>query len=116
MAAVVEAALVEETPKLREASAERVGVHTPRSRGLQPRRVDHVPAADERHELGGARGMLAGPPPLGHLTDTQVEARVEGVHQARLADARRAGQHGGPAPQQVAERGQPVAHLHRRGE
>src|ERR1044071_2075802 len=78
MAAVVEAALIEETPKLREATAQRVGVHAPRARGLQPGRIDHVPATDERHELGGARGMLAGPPPLGHLPDAQVEARLEG--------------------------------------
>src|SRR2546430_10320621 len=56
--------LIEKAPELGEAGGQELRVDPPRSDLPQPRRVDHVAAPGQRHEQGGAGGVLAGAPLL----------------------------------------------------
>src|SRR5437879_7077320 len=116
VAAIVEAALIEVWTEFRKAGAQLVGIDAPGADLAEARRIDDVTDAGNGHQLCGSGGVLAGPPLFADHADTQLEPRLEGIEQTRLARARRARKHRVPAPQQVAQRGEPFIGLHRRSE
>src|SRR3989475_3534012 len=125
MAAIVEAALVEEAAELRKTGGEQLRVDAPGPDLPQARRVHHVgapptpptpPTRGEGYELRRPRRVLPRPPLLVDLADPEIQARLERVHETRLPHPRFSGQDGGTAPQQVAQRGETLGRLDRRRE
>src|SRR6266446_3025284 len=112
VAAVVEATLIEIRAEFRKTGPQLVGIDAPGADFTEAGRIDDVAEARDRDELGGGGRVFPGPPLLANRANTQLEARLEGVEQARLPGARRAGKDRVPAAQQVTQRRESFVRLH----
>src|SRR5262245_58549114 len=106
MTTIVEPAPIEIWPELGETPAQCIRVHAPGPDLSQAWGIDDVSHTGDGQELRGGRGVFARAPLLADRTHPELEPRFQRIEQARLPDARPAGEDGLAATQQVAHSGE----------